>query len=101
MVSRQSSWLARSRADWQRRFLANLDRAEAVARVRGIDRDSIRRAFGRVDAPELVDAYDAAELLDLPRLGTRSDPAEVRAAIGPLLTKEPEPTPPWLVPVGR
>jgi len=95
VVSARSSWLSRSRAGWQRRFLADLDRAEAAARSLGFDRASIRLAFGRVDAPELVKAYDAADLLDLPRRATPADPDRVRAALGRFLTKEPEPERPW------
>lgn len=101
VVSARSAWLSRSRAGWQRRSLADLDRAEAVARSLGFDRASIRRAFGRVDAPELVKAYDAADLLDLPRRATPADPDRVRAALGRLLTKAPEPAPPWAPGVNR
>ena len=101
VLSSRSSRLARSRADWQRRALANFDRAESVARTLGIDRAALGAAFGRLDAPELVKAYDAAEILDLPSPGRVTDPDRVRAALGPLLTKEPEPPPDWLAPAAR
>ncbi len=94
-IATRSSRLSRSRADWQRRFLANLDRAEAFARSLEIDRASIGGAFGRVDAPELVKAYDAADLLNLPARSRPTDPARVREALGPFLAKPPEPQPDW------
>jgi hypothetical protein len=66
----------------QRRDLSRLDRAEAEAQRRGIDREAIRRAFGRVAISELPEQYDAADMLDLPKEGVVDDPAAVRAALG-------------------
>jgi hypothetical protein len=85
-------YLAVEIARWQRRHLARLDRAQAVARRLGIGREGIARTFGRVDMPELPKVYDAAPMLDLPWRGTENDPAVIRQALGPYFAMEPEPT---------
>ena len=84
-------YLAHALADDQRRHLARLDRAEAVARRAGIGREAIRRAFGKVPAPEIPDVYDAGAMLALPWKGTENDPARVRAILGPYFEMEPGP----------
>jgi hypothetical protein len=86
------------RAEHQRRHLRRLDLAEKAARSMGIGLDAVRSAFGRLDAPELPDDYDAAELLDLPERGRAVDPARVRQALGRYLFLEPPPRPAWLEP---
>ncbi|WP_165232363.1 hypothetical protein [Aquisphaera insulae] len=86
------------RAAWQRRALSRLDQAQELASRMGIGLATIREAFGRVDAPELPDVYDAALLLDLPREGRKVDLDQVRRTLGPYLQKEPPPRPAWLPP---
>ncbi|WP_165251678.1 hypothetical protein [Paludisphaera soli] len=86
------------RAGHQRRHLRRLDLAEKAARSMGIGLDAVHVAFGRVDAPELPDDYDAADLLDLPERGKVVDPARVRQALGRYLFLEPPPRPAWLEP---
>ena len=76
---------------WHREHLYRLDRAELEARRRGIGRDLIRRAFGRVDAPGLPEVYDAAAMLDLPAKGRSTDVEAARAALGPLFQVKPPP----------
>ncbi len=88
----RARYLAEEIAAWQRRFLLRLDQAEVVARRRGIGREAISRTFGRVEAPEIPDAYDAVPMLDLPREGTENDPAVIRRTLGPFFNMEPEPT---------
>jgi hypothetical protein len=88
--------LAELMARRQRRHLARLDRAQAVARRLGIGREGIRLAFGRVDLPELPEVYDATPMLDLPWKGKENDPAVIRHALSEFFAMEPEPT----VPVG-
>lgn len=102
-------WLQRLRAVYflgdeagrQRRALARLDRAEAIARDLGFGRAAIRRAFGRVLVPgwppQIADA-DALDLLDLPEHGPVLDPRPIRAALAPWLAPEPERRPEWLRP---
>jgi hypothetical protein len=80
----------------QRRHLMRLDQAERAARSMGIGLDAVRAAFGRLDAPLLPDAYDAADLLDLPEHGLAVDPARVRQALAPYIFDEPLPRPGWL-----
>ena len=63
---------------------------------RGIGRDGIRAAFGRLDMPEIPEVYDAAGLLDLPERGRLTDPGQVRQALGPYVLMEKEPRPGWL-----
>ena len=93
-------YLAADRADWQRRHLAKLDRAEAVARREGLGRRQIKALFGRVDAPELPSVYRAEDLLALPRDGPNAepDPSAARQALGPLFAVEPPPRPLWVRP---
>jgi hypothetical protein len=94
----RTSALVRDRAAWQRRHLAKLEQAEAVARRLGIGRDAISRIFGRVPAPDLPEVYDAVGLLDLPRDGTETDATVIRRALGLLLAVEREPRPEWIGP---
>jgi hypothetical protein len=98
LLTLRTSALVRERASWQRRHLTKLAQAETVARRLGIGREAISRAFGRVLAPDLPDVYDAVGLLDIPRIGTETDPAVLRQALGPLLAVEPEPRPEWISP---
>jgi hypothetical protein len=91
MQKARADFLAREIAGWQRRHLARLDRAEAVARRAGIGREGIARTFGRLDMPELPKVYDAAPLLDLPWRGPENDAAIIRRTLGSLLAMEPEP----------
>ena len=78
-------------SQWQRDHLYRLDRAERVAQKAGIGLDLIHQTFGRVLAPILPEAYDAAELLNLPRKGTETNPERARELLGPLFRLEPEP----------
>jgi hypothetical protein len=94
----RTSAIVRDRAAWQRRHLAKLEQAEAVARRMGIGRDAISRVFGRVPAPDLPEVYDAVGLLDLSREGTETNPVVIRQALGPLLAVEREPRPDWVAP---
>ena len=94
----RTSALVRDRAAWQKRHLAKLEQAEAVARRLGIGRDAISRVFGRVPAPDLPEVYDAVGLLDLAREGAETNPTVVRQALGPLLAVEREPRPDWIAP---
>ncbi len=96
LQSMRATALLLDRADWQRRHLRRLDQAQQVAARSGIGRDGIRAAFGRLDAPELPDVYDAAGLLDLPEHGRITDVELIRRALGPFLFKENAPRPPWL-----
>jgi hypothetical protein len=88
--------LAAMRAAWQRRHLAKLERAEAIANESGIGRDAIARVFGRLNAPDLPSQYDAIDLLDVAPHGRESDPDRIRAALGAYVTMEPDPRPPGL-----
>ncbi|MDG3006721.1 hypothetical protein [Paludisphaera mucosa] len=85
-------------AEHQRGHLRRFDLAEKAAKSMGIGLDAVHAAFGRVDAPLLPDAYDAAELLDLPAKGRPTDPARVRQALGPYLILTPPPRPAWYEP---
>ena len=77
---------------WQHEHFVRLDRAEAIAKQRGIGLDLIHQAFGRVLTPGLpTKAYDAAAMLDLPRKGTATDPNAVRERLAPLFEVAPEP----------
>jgi hypothetical protein len=87
-----------NRAAWQRRHLMKLEQVEAVGQRLGIGRDAIHRVFGRLPAPDLPEAYDAVDLLDLPRTGPETDAVRIRRALGPLLVVEPEPRPEWIAP---
>jgi hypothetical protein len=84
------------RAEWQRRHLVRLDQAQQAASRLGIGLDGIRVVFGRLDMPELPDAYDAIGLLDLPERGMETDHDSIRRALGPYLFKERMPRPRWL-----
>ena len=76
----------------QREHFARLDRAEAIAKQRGIGLDLIHAAFGRVLTPGLPPkAYDAAEMLDLPRRGRATDRAAAREWLAPWFLVSPEP----------
>jgi hypothetical protein len=83
--------LATEMARQQRRALRRLDHAEAIARRIGIDREGIRRAFGKVLIPELPEVYDAADMLDLSQRGNETDVLRVRKALGPYFEMEPPP----------
>ncbi|AMV36594.1 hypothetical protein [Planctomyces sp. SH-PL62] len=85
-------------AEHQRRHLRRFDLAEKTALSMGIGLDAVRAAIGRVDAPELPDAYDAVDLLDLPEKGKAVDPDQVRQALARYLFLEPPPRPAWLDP---
>ncbi|QEH34174.1 hypothetical protein OJF2_27090 [Aquisphaera giovannonii] len=98
MQSMRAHILLLDRAAWQRRFLGRLDLAQEAASRMGIGLASIRQAFGRIDAPELPDVYDAALLLDLPQEGKELDPDQVRRALAPYVQAEPPPRPSWLPP---
>jgi hypothetical protein len=89
---KRAAYLAGLRADWQRRALARLDRAEALASRQGLGRDALTRAFGRLDVPELPPTYDALDLLALPAQGTAADPAAIRQAFQAFFAPEPMPT---------
>jgi hypothetical protein len=91
-------FMATERARWQQHTWARLDQAEAIARRMGVSRQELARAFGRVDAPDLPKVYDAADMLDLPDQSTATEPtpariAEIRAALDPWLSLEPDPAP--------
>jgi hypothetical protein len=78
--------------NWQREHFTRLDRAESIAAHHGIGLDLIHEAFGRVLTPGLPKkAYDAAELLNLPRTGSERDPNEARVRLAPLFVVTPEP----------
>ncbi len=94
-------YLAAEQAERQRKALARLDRAEAIAKELGLGRGDIRRVFGRIVLPgwpEQVRHHDAVDFLDLPDADQGTDPARVRQGLRLLLTPEPEPRPPWLAP---
>jgi hypothetical protein len=89
---RRAVSLSGEHARWQRRHLSKLDQAEATARQAGIGRAAIGRTFGRLDAPELPEVYDAADLLALPSEGGPGDPNRIRATLSRYLHVEPPPT---------
>jgi hypothetical protein len=98
MHDRRTNKVSLMRAAWQRRFLAKLDQAEAVARQQGMGRNAIALVFGRIAAPLLPPVYDAADLLDLPRRGGETDLALVLRTLAPYFALEPDPRPAWLLP---
>jgi hypothetical protein len=94
-------YLADERSARQRRVLSRLDRAEVIARARGLSKHAIRRRFGRVTVPgwpEQVQEFDALDLLDLPRENDRPVPNNLIPTLATLLAPEPEPPLPWLQP---
>jgi hypothetical protein len=90
-------YVADELAKWQRRHWARLERAEAIARAHHIGPEGMRRAFNRLDAPNLPIVYDAADMLDLPRDGTEGDPIRIRELLGPWVSVEPDPVPPGAI----
>jgi hypothetical protein len=90
-------YLADERAKWQHRYWVRLDQAEAICRQRGIGRVAIQRTFGRLEAPEIADVYDATDMLALPWEGPETNPARIRQAIGALIAPEPDPVPPGAI----
>src|SRR5262249_51108224 len=94
------------RADWQRRSLRRLDRAERLASRMGWGKDAIRAAFGHrfipgtvgLVRPDLYDEYDAVAILDLPDRGHQVNAATVRSALADPFAEEPEPRPGWIAP---
>jgi hypothetical protein len=71
----------------------------------GLSQADVRAAFGHLWIPAAIgrvapidqrDLYDVAGLLDLPPRGRPTDPAVVRAALGPYLTRDAEPRPEWI-----
>lgn len=89
--------LAGNRARWQREHLVRLDKAQKLARQRGIGRDVLIKTFGRMIYPDPPFVYDA-DLLDLPETGRSIDPATLRREFGPLFANRPEPRPEWMDP---
>ena len=88
----RSIWYSEILQMWQHEHFVRLDRAEAIAKQRGIGLDLIHQAFGRVLTPGLpTKAYDAAEMLDLPRKGTATDPVAASERLAPLFEVAPEP----------
>jgi hypothetical protein len=80
--------LASAKAKRQREQLARFESAEAIAQRRGIGRDTINQLFEPVLSPSMPRVADA-DLFDLPREGTETDPARVRAALGGLMAPVP------------
>lgn len=95
MQRMRAAMLLLEEAENQRKHLRRYDLAEKTAGGMGIGMDSVRAAFGRIDAPLLPDAYDAAGLLDLPERGQPIDPARVRQALGSYFVLESPPRPQW------
>jgi hypothetical protein len=88
-VSRAREMVA-GRARRLREYLGRLERAELIARERGIGRDAITREFQSILSPSNP-RVDDAELLDLPSAGVETDGARVRAALGGLMVPRPVP----------
>jgi hypothetical protein len=88
-------YLASDNARRQQLQLRRFERAEAVARSRGIGRDAINGVFEPVLSPSTPRVGDG-DLFDLPRGGTETDPDRIRAAVGNLMGPVPEQPPPWL-----
>ena len=86
------------RADRQRRHFTRLDRAQVLARRKGVGRDVLAKVFGRVLWPN-PPVIDDADLLDLPATSTGdADPDLVRSAFAPAFAAEPTTVVPWLDP---
>jgi hypothetical protein len=85
----RASYLLQDRATSQRRHLERYEKAEAIARKLGIGLDSIHKALGRGSIPEIPDAYDSFEMLDVPETGKQVDSAIVREALGSWLEYQP------------
>ena len=97
----RAAYLGRRISEWQRRHLARLDQAEVAARRHGIGLGLIRSAFGRLDAPDMPDTFDAADLLDTPETGRETDPAVARRVLAPYFRVEPRPEMPSLDEISR
>ena len=87
--------MADNRARWQREHLVRLDKAQELARHRGIGRDVLIKAFGRMIYPDPPFVYDA-DLLDLPEKGRSVDLTIIRREFGPFFANAPEPRPEWM-----
>ncbi len=74
-----------------------LETAERIARSAGIGRRTLRALYGRRIWPN-PPVIDDADLLALPDDGPTTDPATVRALLGPPFAIEPEPKPFWIPP---
>ncbi len=85
----RAAYLLQDRAASQRRHLERYEKAEAIARKLGIGLDAIHKALGRGAMPEIPDAYDSFEMLDVPETGKPIDPAIVREALGSRLEYQP------------
>ena len=97
----RTKYLAQELSVRQEQFLKRLDQAEARCRSRGIGREALRRAFGRVEVPGFSGRggpADAIDLLAVPETGIEADPASLRSSVGDLLRVEPEPRPGWMPP---
>lgn len=100
----RARYLRSERASRQRRDLAKLDQAEALARSEGWGRGVIRSAVGGPNGPRISIGMANAPSFDPVALFTLAEASAgptvplglVRSALLPLLTSEPEPRPPWL-----
>ena len=95
LVRLRHRMMAENRANWQREHLVRLDKAQELAKHRGIGRDVLIKAFGRMIYPDPPYVYDA-DLLDLPEKGRAVDLAIIRREFGPLFENKPEPRPEWM-----
>ena len=95
------------RAKWQRRYLRQLDRCQALAVRMGWGRENIRAAVGYHFIPgtvgmllgrNLYDKYDAAALLNIPDRGRAIEPEAGMAALAELIDEGTEPRPTWISP---
>ena len=90
--------LASDRMQRQDRQLVRLDLAQKIAQANGIGRDALNKVYGRAVWPD-PPVIDDADLLDLPKTGTLTDPVRIRALLGPnIFVMEPEARPPWIPP---
>lgn len=85
----RASYLLQDRSLSQRRHLERYEKAEAIARKLGIGLDAIHKALGRGSIPEIPDAYDSFEMLDVPATGKPVDSVIVREALGSWLEYQP------------